>query len=125
MGTDTATFYGTGFTPDRLVIRLDNVVSKKGTLISGQNLVRGALLGIITASGKYTLSLLASSDGSQVPDSILVEDANATAGDVEALTYIRGQFDANSVTFGTGQTQANTFQVLRGKGIDLIAAMTP
>src|ERR1700722_12156345 len=101
MSTDTATFYGTGFTPDRLVIRLENVVSKKGTLVSGQNLLRGALLGIITATGKYTLSLLASSDGSQVPDSILVEDANATAGDVDALTYIHGQFDSNSVIYGT------------------------
>jgi hypothetical protein len=125
MANDLTTFYSTGYTPDRLLIGRTGITSKKLTLISGQNLTRGALLGIITASGKATLSLAASSDGSQTPDCILAEDANATSGDVDALVYIRGQFDASAMTFGTGQTVANTYQTLRGKGIDIITAMVP
>ncbi|HEY8732269.1 MAG TPA: head decoration protein, partial [Candidatus Limnocylindria bacterium] len=52
----------------------DSIISEKITLITGQNLARGAVLGKITASGKYTLSLSAAVDGSQVPDRILAQD---------------------------------------------------
>lgn len=122
MANDLTIFYGTTFVPDRLAVNLDQSFSRKGTLVSGQNLTRGALLGIITATGKFTLSLAAASDGSQVPDCILAEDANASAGDVDALVYQTGQFDANYVTFGTGQTVANTFETLRAKGLYLISS---
>ena len=116
----SASFSSTAFTPDRLVISLDDVVSRKITLLSGQNLTRGAVLGKITASGKYTLSASASSDGSQTPDSILADDCDASAGDKEALAYFRGQFNDAAVALGTGHTVASILEGLRGKGIDLI-----
>lgn len=122
MANDLSTFYGATYIPDRLVIRFDPSSSQKGTLLTGQNLLRGSLLGIITASGLLTLSTSAAVDGSQIPDRILAEDANASLGPVDALCYLRGQFDSNYVTFGAGQTVANTYQTLRGKGIDLIPA---
>lgn len=88
------------------------------TLIAGQNLSRGALLGKITASGKLTLSLNASSDGSQNPYAILAENCNAVADSICAV-YLAGEFDQGQVIFGTGQTIANTKDALRVLGIFL------
>lgn len=107
------------FIPDRLIAG-DEVLSDQITLISGQNLLRGAVVGKITASGKYTLSLAASNDGSQIPDRILAHDTNASGGDKVTPAYYNGDFDANAVILGTGHTVASVFEGLRGKGINLI-----
>ncbi|CAN5858180.1 hypothetical protein BH11PSE13_BH11PSE13_12220 [soil metagenome] len=92
---------------------------QKAILLSGQNLKRGALVGRITASGKYVLSLSASSDGSQVPLAVLVHDTDATAGDTETLVYQRGDFNQAAMTFGTGQTPDSVRDALRDAGIFL------
>jgi hypothetical protein len=89
-------------------------------VISGQNLVRGAVLGKITASGKYNLSLSGASDGSQTPDLILAEDVNASAGDKTAIAYSRGDFNAQALTIGTAHTIASIKEGLRVKNIILI-----
>jgi hypothetical protein len=116
-----AAFTSDTYTPDRLIATnpgLLNAVSI--TLISGQNLARGALLGKITASGKYTLSLSAASDGSQVPDAILVDAVNASGGDVVCPAYNRGDFQAQAVILGASHTVASVREGLRAKGITLI-----
>ncbi|MFC3693411.1 head decoration protein [Chenggangzhangella methanolivorans] len=93
------------------------VDSARITLASGQNLQRGALLGKITASGKYILSLSAANDGSQTPAVVLAEDCDASAADKVTVAYFRGRFDAGAMTFGTGQTVANTREALRDVGV--------
>ena len=89
----------------------------KGTLASGQNLKRGALVGRITGGGKYTLSLSASSDGSEVPVGVLCHDTDASAADAETIVYVRGDFNQAAMTFGTGHTPASVSDVLRSAGI--------
>jgi hypothetical protein len=96
------------------------VQSRKITLITGQNLVRGAVLGKITASGKYNLSLSAAVDGSQTPDAILAEDTNATSGDKVTVAYFRGDFAESALTIGTAHTADTIREGLRGKGITLV-----
>ena len=96
------------------------LVSRKGTLVSGQNLKRGALLGRITSGGKLTLSLSASSDGSQVPTAVLAHDTDASASDAETLFYERGDFNQAAMTFGTGHTADSVRAGLRSLGITLI-----
>lgn len=76
----------------------------KITLVSGQNLERGAVLGKITASGKYTLSLAAAADGSEDPAAILAIDCNASAGDKSTKAFFMGEFNKDKLTFGTGHT---------------------
>ena len=95
------------------------LVSRKVTIKSGQNVVRGAVLGK-DGDGKYLLSLAASNDGSQTPDLILAEDCNASAGDKTALAYARGDFAIQALTIGTGHTAASITEGLRAKGITLI-----
>lgn len=119
----TASFDSTAYSPDQLIAgNAHLLVGRSVTLISGQNLERGAVLGKITASGKYTLSLSASSDGSQTPDLILAEDCDASAGDASALAYARGDFNVNALTLGTGHTAASIREGLRAKGITFVNA---
>lgn len=114
---------GDSLTPDNLLVGEQTTRTQAITLITGQNLLRGSLLGKITASGKYTLSLSASGDGSQTPDAILVHDTDATASDKITIAYFTGGFNENRVTFGTGHTISSTKEGLRIKDIHLISAI--
>ncbi len=107
------------FTPDSLIAGNFPVVSEAITLITGQNLTRGALLGKITASGKYNLSLSAAVDGSETPVAILAKDTDATAADVETVAYEAGEFNDNAITFGTAHTAASVKAGLRDLNIYL------
>ncbi len=107
------------FTPDRLIVR-GPLRSRKVTIITGQNLNRGAVLGKITASGKYNLSLSTAVDGSETPDLVLSEDCDATAADKEAMAYETGDFDTTALTLGAAHTVASITEGLRVKGIHLI-----
>jgi hypothetical protein len=105
------------FSPDQLIAGSYPLVTDTITLVSGQNLTRGAMLGIITASGKYTLSASAAGDGSGTPVAILAEDTNATGGDTLCPVYLAGEFDANYMTFGAGWTAAAAKAALRDSNV--------
>ncbi|NKE43572.1 head decoration protein [Roseomonas frigidaquae] len=108
------------FTPDRLIAGLTQPVHENGLLISGQNLARGAVVGKITASGKLTLSLSASSDGSQVPYGVLADACDATGGDLaNCPILIAGEVNESALILGTGHTLASIRAGLRDKGIHL------
>lgn len=111
------------FAIDRLIAGDYPVVTRTETLLSGQSLTRGALLGKITADGKLTLSLSASSDGSQTPYAILADDVDATAGDKICGIYLSGEFDESQVVFGAGHTADSARAALRDANIYLKAAL--
>ena len=103
---------------DRLIASDTQLETDTGVLITGQNLVRGAVLGKITASSKLNLSLSAAVDGSEVPYAILAEDTDATAADVsETPIYLAGAFNSNALTIGTAHTVASIKDGLRAIGI--------
>lgn len=110
-------FGSANFTPDLLIAGDHPIRTVPVTIISGQNLARGALLGKITASGKCNLSLSAAADGSQVPYAILVDDVNATSGDKQGVAYIAGDFNASQMVFGTAHTAATVRDALAAKSI--------
>jgi|DewCreStandDraft_5_1066085.scaffolds.fasta_scaffold00555_27 hypothetical protein len=107
------------YTPDRLHAGDFPIRTLDVTIASGQNLVRGALLGKITASGKYVLSLAAAIDGSQTPVAILAEDVDATGGDKSGIVYISGDFSETAITYGTGHTADSVRAGLRDLNIYL------
>jgi hypothetical protein len=120
IATTRAGFASEGtYTPDSLHAGDFPIRTRKVTLVSGQNLQRGALLGVITTGGKYTLSLSASADGSQTPKAILAEDVNASAGDADAVVYIAGDFNETAITYGTGHTADSVREGLRDLNIYL------
>lgn len=109
------------YVPDRLIAdHADDLLAKGITLLAGQNLERGTVLGRITASGKYVRSLSAAADGSQVPTAILAEDTDASAGDRGTNGYFAGTFNSAALILGTGHTLAGVTDTLRGVGIYLV-----
>ncbi|MFQ5510198.1 MAG: head decoration protein [Leptospirillia bacterium] len=112
-------FTSTPYTPDRLIGGDLKLVTESVTLALGQNLLRGALLGKITGSGEYVLSLAAALDGSEVPVAVLVADTNATTGATVAGIYLAGEFNENAITFGAGHTAASVKDALRNLNIYL------
>lgn len=109
------------YVPDALIAGNHHLLAgRKVTIASGQNLVRGTVLGKVTSGGKYIASLSAASDGSQTPDLILAEDCNASAGDQAAMAYSRGDFNASALTIGTGHTAASITEGLRSKGVVIL-----
>jgi hypothetical protein len=95
--------------------RIERIV----TIAAGANLSKGSVIGRITADGKFVLSATASSDGSQVPDAILAEAADATSIDMQAVVYFSGEFNENALVLGTGHTLDSIRTPLRAKSIFL------
>lgn len=120
-GSEKAGFSSEGsFAWDQLIgSDAGSIKSRKYTLVSGQNVVRGAVLGVITTGGKLALSLSGASDGSQTPFGIAADDVNASGGDKEILVYVNGTFNEHALTLGTAHTLASIREGLRGKGIIL------
>lgn len=105
------------FIPDQLIAGPFQLITDVGTLLAGGPLPRGSVLGKITASGKYTLSLAAAGDGSQVPVAILADAADSTAGDVPIGVYLAGEFNANALNLGAGWTVPTITAALRSSTI--------
>jgi hypothetical protein len=112
------------YTPDKLISGLAQVASETLTMVSGEVLARGTVMGRITSSGAVTISLLAASDGSQNPYGILADNYDSTAGAITVGVYTRGSFNENALTLGTGQTIALIHDALRSNGIFLTNAIT-
>lgn len=106
-----------------LVVGEDNLQTRQIVLLTGQVQPRGAVLGKISASGKYRLSLAASNDGSEVPAVILAEDADATGADATTPAHFGGVFNENALTIGAGHSKASIRDTLRDVGIKLQSSL--
>lgn len=60
-----------------------------GTLIEGQDLAAGTVLGVITASGKYTQFNQDGEDGSETAAGVLYAAVDASSGDATAVIVAR------------------------------------
>lgn len=105
--------YAETYIPDQLIAGQHDLVTTTVTVLAGQVLQRGAVLGQITASGKYVLALSASADGSQNPSVIAADYIDASAGDVTGGVYQAGEFNGAAMTFGTGITLGAATAALR------------
>lgn len=106
------------YVPDSLISGSFPLITHTITLVAGQSLKRGAVLGR-QASGKYTLSEAKAKDGSEQPSVILSNDVDSTEGEKQAVVYLSGQFNANAVSFGEGHSAESAFQPLRNLNIYL------
>lgn len=112
-----ASFTSTSYTPDNLIAGDFPLKSRSMTLLSGQNLARGAVLGVVTASGKVKLSAAGASDGSEVAKFVLAEDCNASAADTACIVYETGELLGSALTLGALHTIASVRESLRDGGI--------
>ena len=75
------------------------------TVLSGQNLVAGAVVGIVTASGKVVAyDNAGTDDGRRTVAGILVDAVNASSGDAIGLVLRRGPacVNRNDLTWAAG-----------------------
>lgn len=89
------------------------------TLTGQGTLTPGAVLGEISADGRYKLSEAASTDGSEIPDGILAEICDLNGTDIQALIYLTGEFNAQALVLGKGHTLESIRQAFRTRSIFL------
>lgn len=108
-----ATSQGT-YAPDNLIAGDFDTVTKAVTIISGQNLLRGAVLQVSGTPGKYNI---VTTDANA--KYILAEDCDATSGDKTATVYVTGEFNQTEVYIGGGATLAGVAAALEPLSIFL------
>lgn len=100
------------FVPDQLVAGTLQLVTDSG-IITGGAFKRGTVLGLVSASGKYTQCVKTAEDGSQAPVAILVDDVDASSSDQTGGLYLMGEFNQNRVTIDASSTIAEMKAALR------------
>lgn len=91
------------FLPDQLIAGTLQLVTDSG-IITGGTFQRGTVLGMITASGKYTKSVKTATDGSETPVAILVDNVDASTSDQNGGLYLMGEFNQNRIIFDNSWT---------------------
>lgn len=79
----------------------------------------------VAAVDKYTLSLAAATDGSQVPAAVLAIDCDASGGDKSTTAFFSGEFNGAKMTFGTGHTAASVEATFRKAGVPIAVRTLP
>jgi len=109
---------------DNLIAGSFPISTDRETLVSGQDLERGALLGKITSSGadqgKLKQCDSSATDGSQTPYAILMEDSDASTGDLVVDVYKTGTFNGEAIGLATGDTIDDFKDTLRDLGIIIV-----
>lgn len=111
-----------------LIMPGERLVFMNYTLLGGQQLVAGSVLGRITASGLLRLSDPTNGDGSEVPMSVLCEDVatfaqdGATPKDTPLSVAVHGMFNQTALTFGASVAHGSAayltmLEQLRAAGI--------
>lgn len=87
---------------DTVLIAGDHHSQSPVTVVSGTAaMVKGQLVGMLTATFKYTDYDPAAADGSEVPRAILNEDVDASAADVSTMALFSGIYNADAITWPT------------------------
>lgn len=95
-------------------------VTKSVVLKQGQGvLVRGAVLGIESATGEAVLVDSAATDGSQEADCILADTIDTTEDSVTYVAYASGRFNRKALVVGGSDDVEMHEGRLRGLGIYL------
>lgn len=114
------------YLPDQLIAGdFPLVTGQSITIASSEALLRGTVLGKITASGKYIKSASAAADGSQTPVAVLADDVDASGGDVgNVAVYLTGMFNGAKLILGAGWTLAAITPALQPSSIFVRTAVT-
>ena len=74
------------------------------TLLIGTNYPSGAVLGRITASGKYKLATSGGTDGAQTASAVLLYAVDATLADATGIVLVRGPSIVSRAALAYGAT---------------------
>src|SRR5262245_16686238 len=109
-----ASFASAQFTYDDLVA--GETVSRGRTMPSGAGLLkRGTIVGVASATGKYTKTDAASG--------ILAEDCDATSADAPCVVYVAGKFLATGITWPAAGAHSVHTALLHDLGIYILSVV--
>jgi len=93
------------------------------TVLAGENLQAGAVLGKVTASGKYKELTPGAADGSEAAAGILYDTVDATAADAEGVAIVRlAEVNAAEIVWPDGITAGEqTTALSQLAALDIIA----
>lgn len=91
-------------TQDLLVTNNVHCVERGETILSGEVVARGMVMGKITATGKLVEVDDTLANGAQNPYGVMANDVDATAGDKVGPVFIKGEFLEEKLTFGDNDT---------------------
>lgn len=112
------------YIPDQLIAGELKIVTTNVVIASGAGIVkRGTVLGLVTASGKYIVSVKSANDGSQNPAAVLADDVDATSADATGGAYLTGEFNENALTMDATWSAATLRPVFRQVGIHIKSAV--
>lgn len=82
------------------------------TVLSGQNIGTGQVLGKVTASGKYVAYDETATDGSETAVGVLYADVDASAADAVGVAFVRdAEVAASKLVWGTADDAAGTIDL--------------
>jgi hypothetical protein len=91
-----------------------------GTVSSGQNLVKGDVIGRVATSGELIKSVQTATDGSEIPIGVAAHNCDATSA-AKATVYIKGgDLDASMVNFDASFTATEQLAVFDRTPINLV-----
>ena len=99
MGFNTKT---DNVTQDQLVTPNFPILERGATVLLNQVLVRGSVMGMVTASSKLLLLDKDAVDGSEVPYGVLADSLDTTGADNVGPVFITGEFIEDSLVFEAG-----------------------
>lgn len=94
------------FVPDQLVSGPLQLVTDSVTIGVSGALKRGAVLGMVTATGAYIPSKKDATDGSEKPSAILVDNVDTTTTAQTGGVYLMGEFNQHRLIFDATWTIA-------------------
>lgn len=98
---------------DGLVAGQFRTVTDVETLLSGENVSRGGVLGKVTASGKLKLLDKNATDGSENPFAVAAQAVDATGGDENISCYLSGEFASDKLSFVSGTVYGDVKDAMR------------
>jgi len=105
------------YSPDNLIAGDFPIATDEVTILTGLTLARGAVLGKITASGKYKACDTSLSDGAETPEAVLAEAIVTTADTGNVPVYLTGAFNIDALSFGGTTSAADTKAGMRNKSM--------
>ena len=91
------------------------------TVAQGAALVRGTVLGRVTATDKYIVSVRTASDGSQNPVAVLAADLDASAADARGRPTSRASSPWRSLTYDASWTATQLQAAFRTGNVPIYA----
>lgn len=107
-------------TPDNLIAGHEVPILVNGVVLAKQQgvLLRGTVVGIVSATGLAAPVDKSKTDGTEVPFGILTDDINTDQdSDVKTTSYVSGLFNSAALIFGGTDTVVDHETRLRERGI--------